>query len=155
MILEKQELKFTNLISLRKNMTQQDMPLEIVKLKQYLKASGATQIGPTINSTFSVIQAVIPTMDIEILIPIDKVIEQSEEFNFKKEFVLTNAIKVIHKGNPMMIQNTFNEINVYIQQNNLQPITSAYNVAIQDAKDMSEINNVEIHIYVGITPNKL
>lgn len=91
----------------------------------------------------------------EILIPIDKKSEKSEVFNFKKEFILTNAIKAIHKGNPMMLQNTFNEINSYMQQNNLQPITSAYNVTIQDAKDMSEIDNVEIHIYVGINPNIL
>ena len=155
MILEKQELKFNNLISLRKTMTQQDMPSEMEKIQQYLKDAGANKIGPIITTTFSVVQAIVPTMDMEILIPIDKKTEESEVFKFKKEFILTNAIKAIHKGNPMMLQNTFNEINSYMQLNNLQPISSAYNVTIHDAKDMSEIDSVEIHVYVGINPNNL
>jgi effector-binding domain-containing protein len=155
MILENQELRLNNLISLRKKMTQQDMPSEIATLEQYLKDYGATKTGPIITSTFSIVQAIVPTMDMEILIPIDKEIEESEVFKLKREFILTNAIKAIHKGNPMMLQNTFNEINSYMQLNSLQPISSAYNVTINDAKDMSEIDSVEIHVYVGINPNNL
>ncbi|MGH4119274.1 transcriptional regulator [Clostridium sp.] len=155
MIVEKQELKLNSLISLRKNMTQQEIPSEMTKLQLYLKSVGANKVGPSISTTFNVVQAVIPIMDMEILIPIDKEIGGTPEYKVKKEFLITNAIKIIHKGNPMMLQNTINEINAYMQLNNLQPITSAYNVAIQDAKDLSDIDNVEIHIYVGINPNKL
>lgn len=155
MILENQELRLNNLISLRKKMTQQDMSSEMANLKQYIKDAGATIVGSIITSTFNVVQSVIPIMDIEILIPVDKQIAETAYYKFKNEFILTNAIKIIHNGSPNGLQNTFNEINSYIQQNNLQPMTSAYNVTIQDAKDMSEIDNIEIHVYVGINPNNL
>lgn len=155
MILENQTLKFNNLLSLRKNMTQQDIPSEMSKLEQYIKDSSATKIGPIITTTFSITQSIEPMMDMEILIPIDKEINSNTFFKFKKNFILTNAIKAIHTGNPKFLKNTFDSINLYIQQNNLQPITSAYNVTIHDAKNISEIDKVEINIYVGMNPNKL
>lgn len=155
MILYGQELRFENLISLRKKLPQKDLNSELAKLHQFLIDNGAKKSGPIITATFNIEQAIDPIMDMEILIPIDKQIEGQDKYKFKKELLLTNAVKATHKGNPSTLQNTYNEINMFIQQNNLQPITSAYSVTIKDVKDISEIDNFEMNIYVGINPNKL
>ncbi|MGH4119267.1 hypothetical protein [Clostridium sp.] len=56
MILEKQELKLNNLISLRKKITQQDMAVEIQKLGQLINEKSAQKLGPLITATFSIEQ---------------------------------------------------------------------------------------------------
>lgn len=33
--------------------------------------------------------------------------------------------------------------------------TAAYNVTVKDARDISEIDNIQINIYIGINPNIL
>ena len=48
-----------------------------------------------------------------------------------------------------------NELNNYIVSNGLVPITTGYNVTVKEAKDPSEIDSMEVDIYVGISPNKL
>ncbi|SHI07945.1 hypothetical protein SAMN02745207_04259, partial [Clostridium grantii DSM 8605] len=73
----------------------------------------------------------------------------------KKEFKLVNALYVRHEGNPILMQNTYNELNQYIQSNNLQPITSAYNVAVNEVNDPSKLDEAVIDIYIGVNPNKI
>ena len=53
----------------------------------------------------------------------------------------------------MRLQNTCNELNQYIVQNKLMPITVGYNVT----KKIDPVNIIktEIDVYVGISPNIL
>jgi effector-binding domain-containing protein len=155
MLIANTEQKFKNLLSLRKKMTQQDLQTEIIKIQKYLQIKSLNKIGPLITATFAVDQAITPVMDMEILIPIDKEFLSEGEYKFKKEFHMINALKIEHHGNPIQLQNTYNELNKYILENNLQPITAAYNVTVRDAMDISEIDNVQIDIYIGINPNIL
>lgn len=37
----------------------------------FIKENGLAVVGPKISTTYSVTQAMVPTMDIEILIPVD------------------------------------------------------------------------------------
>ena len=53
----------------------------------------------------------------------------------------------------MLMQNTYNELNQFIQSNNLQPITSAYNVAVTEVNDPSKLKEAVIDIYIGFNPN--
>lgn len=154
MILEKQELKLQNMISLRKKMTQQEMSLEIKKLGEYIKEIGAEKNGPAITATFAIEQSNCgQVVDMEILIPLNKEIDLNREYKFKKEFYLTNALKITHFGNPAFLQNTYNELTRYIQEKCIQPITVAYNVTIKDATNISKMNEAITDIYVGVNPN--
>ncbi|WP_163193618.1 AraC family transcriptional regulator [Clostridium thermarum] len=154
MILEKQELILENVISLRKMMTQQEITVEMKKLGDFIKEKGAEKNGPVITSTFGVEQRGFEqVLDMEILVPLNKKIDSQKEYKFKKNFYLTNALKTTHVGNPAMLQNTYNNLNRYIQEKCVQPITSAYNVTTKDISDLSKIDEVIIDIYIGINPN--
>ncbi|KOA19071.1 hypothetical protein CLHOM_25740 [Clostridium homopropionicum DSM 5847] len=156
MILEKQELKLSNLISLRKKMTQQEMVLEMKKLGEYIKEQGSEKNGPVLTATFGIEQRGFEQiLDIEILIPLNKEIEAINTYKLKKEFFLTNALKITHIGNPVLLQNTYNELNEYIQEKCVQPITAAYNVTLKDIVDSSKMDEAVIDIYIGLNPNKL
>jgi effector-binding domain-containing protein len=153
MILENQELKLNNLISLRKKITQQEMPVEMQKLSKFITEKGAQKSGPMITATFAMEQNNFGQfLDIEILVPLDKEIEATGEYTFKKQFLLTNALKATHTGNPALLQNTYNLINSYIIANKLQPITASYNVTVKDVIDPSKIDELVIDIYVGLNP---
>ena len=153
MILENQELKFKNLISLRKNITQQAMAVEMQKLGQLINEKGAQKSGPLITATFAIEQNNFgQVLDMEILVPLDKEIEVTGEYTFKKQFLLTNALKATHTGNPTLIQSTYNLINSHIIENKLQPITASYNVTVKDVMDPSKIGELVIDIYVGVNP---
>ena len=64
-----------------------------------------------------------------------------------------NAVVASYRGNPMGLQNACNELNQYIMENKLQPITVGYNVTKK--VDPLNIDNTEIDVYVGISPNIL
>lgn len=154
MILEKQELRLENVISLRKMMTQQEIPVEMKRLGDYIKEKGAEKNGPVITSTFGVEQnGLEQVLDMEILVPLNKEIDSQKEYKFKKSFYLTNALKATHFGSPAMLQNTYNDLNRYIQEKCVQPITTAYNVTIKEITDPSNMDEVVVDVYVGINPN--
>lgn len=60
-----------------------------------------------------------------------------------------------HIGNPAALQNTVNELNAYIMEHQMLPITAGYNVTVKEAKTPLEIDSMEVDIYVGISPNLL
>ena len=58
-----------------------------------------------------------------------------------------------YKGHPIGLQEACNHLNKYIVENKLQPITVGYNVTKK--MDMLSLQNTEIDVYVGISPNIL
>lgn len=69
---------------------------------------------------------------------------------------MVNAVYARHIGNPMLLQNTYNEIIDYINKNNLQPITAAYNVTISDIREGQALYNFivdDIWVLIQISYN--
>ncbi|MCY6355557.1 GyrI-like domain-containing protein [Clostridium sp. ZS2-4] len=145
--------RIENLLSLRKKVTRLQANQEILKIQQFLKNKGVKKNGPLINTTFS-IEMVDgeQVLDMEFLIPIDKVSELPEEYTLKKELYLANAVFARHVGNPSTLQNVYNKINNYIKQNNLRPIATSYNVNVKEANSAEEINEMVIDIYLPVNP---
>ncbi|WP_310601577.1 AraC family transcriptional regulator [Anaerosporobacter sp.] len=153
-LLENQEIEEKNLLSIRKNVTQQEIEQVLTEMHSYIKESGAEIVGKTITATHGISSNKGYTiLDLEILIPLDKEILTGNIYSFKKNFKITNAIKVTHKGNPALLDETCNELNQYIARNKLVPITVGYNMTL--TADNKDKNNTEIEIYVGISPNIL
>ncbi|WP_139906155.1 transcriptional regulator [Clostridium thermarum] len=124
------------------------------KLGEYVKEKGAEKNGPVITATFGVKKnGFDQVFDMEILVPLNKEIDSENEYKLKKKFYLTNALKITHVGNPMMLQNTYNDLNRYIQEKSVQPITAAYNVTVKEVTDTSKMDEVVVDIYIGINPN--
>lgn len=153
MIQTGQELNYKNLLSFRKLMTQDEMKKEMKYLENFLKENELKIVGPKISTTFSVNQAIVPTMDIEILIPIDGSFTETEKYKLKDIFKLTNAIKVTHKGNPQGLQQNVLLIQKYIQEKKLTPIAGLYTVNINEVTIPDEFENYEAHLYLSISPN--
>lgn len=87
-------------------------------------------------------------MDVEMLIPINYRIPMDAPYQYKEKLKITNALytKVTDVA---QLQNTLNEINQYIADNNMQPITSAY--LVQSKQE----NQPCVEVYIGLNPNIL
>ncbi|WP_072901684.1 hypothetical protein [Hathewaya proteolytica] len=78
-------------------------------------------------------------MDVEILVPIDHEFNETEEYKFKPEIQLMNCLKDSYKGNPQGFNNAVMEIQKYIAENKLIPITSMYIVTLKEVTKPEEI----------------
>ena len=126
------------------------------KIGVYLQENKLKNVGPIITSTFSVENVDgEQLLDMEILVPVDKEIETSGEYQFKKKFQLVNAVYARHEGNPNLLQETYSELMGYIQKNNLLQITTAYNVNVKDPTSADDLDNMIIDVYIGVSPNVL
>ena len=92
-------------------------------------------------------------LDMELICLLDKKIDSSGEYVYKEKIKIINAVMMSYKGNTSGLQEACNELNKYIIDNKLQPITVGYNVTKKI--DPLDINNAEIDVYVGINPNIL
>ena len=60
--------------------------------------------------------------------PIDKSIDSTDKFAFKNYIKIINAVVASYKGRPIGLQEACNQLNQYIMEHKLQPITVGYNV---------------------------
>ena len=155
-VTEHQTLEMHNVLSYRAKMTQQELRAKSLEIEKLLKDTGAKKVAPTATTTFSIEQSVNgPVMDTEILLPLDREIETPAGFTWKPHFLLTNALKITHTGNPAGLERSAGELNRFIIQNKLVPISTGYNVTVKEAKTPQELDQMMIDVYVGISPNKL
>lgn len=145
-----QNLEVDNLFCFRGKISQTEVESIAKELEHAIVAAGAEKAGNAITATFSVEGTV---MDLEIMIPVDKKIADTGQFYYKEKLKIGNALMAKHVGNPVRLQDTCNDLNQYIMDHQLMPITVGYNVTKN--VDVSNVNNTEIEIYVGINPNIL
>lgn len=155
MIETNQQLYLTNLLSFRKQLTQDEVKKEMNNIESFIKENNLTVVGPKISTTYSVTQAMTPTMDVEILIPVDKEFNETNMYKLKKEFKLTNCLKVSHKGNPQNMQQGILLMQQYIKEKYIIPISSLYTVNVNEVTSQDELDKYEADIYLSINPNIL
>lgn len=149
-IKENQELNVTNLLSYRGKLKQTELENIGKEMESYIQSSGAKRVGNPITATYELEG---DEIDIELLMPIDKSIESMDKFDFKNQIKIVNAVVASYIGHPMGLQDACNQLNQYIMERRLQPITVGYNVTKKT--DMLNPDNTEIDVYVGISPNIL
>ena len=155
-IKENETLEMKNVLSFRGKMIQQEFAAKSQEIERIMKKAGAEKAFPVVTTTYVIEQgAMSPVMDVEILVSLDREISVPDGYTWKPRFLLTNAVKLCHIGHPAELQNSINQLNSYIAEHHLIPITSGYNVAVKDAKTPLELNDMEIHVYVGVSPNIL
>lgn len=155
-ITENTVLEMSNVLSYRNKSTQRQLAIASKEIEELLKNNGAKKVGASVSTTFLIdTTGAEPMLDVEILIPIDKVISVSAPYVIKPVFRLRNAIKIRHKGNPALLQNTANELMKYIKNKGLMPITSGYNVTVQEPAGPTDIDNLIVDIYIGVSDNIL
>lgn len=152
-ITEGNTFEMTNVLSYRGKNTQQEISVVMNEIQELIKNNGAEKAGPAVSATFAVTDNSI--MDIEVMVPIDRMITVPEKFKMKSHFRLTNAVKVRHEGSPAGLPNSCAELMKYISNSNLTPITAAYNVTVKEALNQLDIGNMIVDIYVGVSDNIL
>lgn len=116
----------------------------------YVQDAGRKRVGIPITATYGVEGDIV---DVELLMPVDKSMESIDKFVFKNKIKIVNAVVACYTGNPIGLQEACNQLNQYIIEHKLQPITVGYNVTKK--MDMLSPENTEIDVYVGISPNIL
>lgn len=84
----------------------------------------------------------------EFIIPVDRSFTGTQHYLYKSEFKLVNAVKIRHFGEISDISRKMSELNAYIEENFLMPLTSPY-VIVQD------IEHSVFDVYIGIDENIL
>lgn len=150
------EFRLQNVLSLRKKMTQQQINEEMIKIGKLLQDNEAKKQGPIVTVTFAIENVNgNQVLDMEILVPIDKKLDLPREYTLKSVFKILNAVYARHTGNPATLQNTYNEMLAFIQQNNLQQITAGYNVQVNDLLPGMTPDDMIVDVYIGVSPNTL
>lgn len=149
-IKSQQVLEIHNILSFRGKINSQD--LEMLGKDMELKAeeAGAKKVGNPITATFGVEGDI---LDLELLMPLDRKIDNLNVYNFKERIKIVNALVGMYRGNPGGLQKACDELNQYMIDNKMQPITVGYNVT--EYVDPMDIENTQISVYVGISPNIL
>lgn len=143
-----QKLELNNILSFRGKIKQAELEAVGKALEQEAVLAGAKVVGNPVSATYAVDQ---DEIDIELLLPIDKEITPQEKYVFKKEIRIVNAAMVAYKGNLTGLQGACNELNQYMLEHKMQPITVGYNVT--KYSDPMNLDNTEVEIYVGVSPN--
>ena len=145
-----------NVISYRAKMTQQEVNDVMNRMGTFIQENGLNKSGCVTTTTFTVENTGgTQLMDIEILCPVDKACDVPQGFTFKHEFRLSNAAKITHKGNPANMQESVNKLIGYLNHNKLTPVTSLYNVTVNEPKTPMDIDNMVVDMYIGVTDNIL
>lgn len=156
MIEVNKELKLNNLLSYRRKMTMAEIQNEMKNIDAFLKDKKITKNGPVVTTTFAAeIENGEQLIDMEILLPISEPQKVEEPYRLKSELFITNAVYMKHIGDPNQIINTYNTMNSFITGNNLQPLTTGYNISIKDQTQCKTIEDMEIDVYIGMNPNIL
>ena len=155
-ITENCKLEMENVISFRGKVTQQQMSQIVKEMEQIISENSAEKKGFSSTATFAIENnGSQPIMDIEILIPLNKEIHVPSDYKFKPIFRLNNAVKIRHQGNPAMLQNSANELMKYISDHQLTPITTGYNVTVQEPTNQNDVDSLIVDMYVGVSDNIL
>lgn len=149
-IKENQELQVVNLLSYRAKVRQAELENIGKEMENYIQNAGAKRVGNPITATYAIEG---DTIDVELLMPINMIINSTDKFVFKSQIKIVNAVVAAYKGHPIGLQDACNQLNQYIMEHKLQPITVGYNVTKK--MDMLNPENTEIDVYVGISPNIL
>ena len=149
-IVEGQTLEIQNLISFRGKLTQNEIESVGKDMEEFVVSAGARRVGNPITATYGIES---DKIDVELLIPVDKQVECSQCYTYKERIRIVNAVVAKYTGSPMGLQGACNELNQYIIEHKLMPVTVGYNLTKK--VDITNPENTEVDIYVGISQNIL
>lgn len=142
-------LEIKNLVSRAGKFTQNKYQKEVLDIISNYKKFSLNQGDCLITTTKSIeFTDGDQVLDVEILLPVSKIITVEKPYTFKNSIKICNAIYAKIED-ITLLQENLNEINEYICKNELQPITPAY--LIQKKSDLK----TSIDVYIGLNPNIL
>ena len=157
-IKEEMNLQMKNVFSYRGKLTEKALAKKKVEIESLIKEFGAHPVHPAITTSYGADQNPAgPVIDMEVLIPLDKdvshevLVKNLPGYRFKPVFLLTNAVVLHHTGDANL-EDSIKELYTYINARNMRPITTLYNITINDPDDP---NDLVTDLMIGIDPNIL
>jgi len=157
-ITTEQNLRMTNVLSFRGKVDKQALTEKRDEINALIKEFGAHAIHPAVTTSYGTEETEKgPLIDMEILVPLDRDVsteiirKQLPGYRFKPIFLLTNAARIHHTGGSS-IEESIKELYNYIRVRNLRPITTLYNITINDPEDPKDLI---VDLMMGIDPNIL
>lgn len=150
-----EHIKFNNLVSFRKWVTEETVQSELFQIGEYMRKHEVKRTGPMISTTHNIEERDYQqVLDMEFLFPIDQKIELPEHCHFKPLFHLINAVFKSHVGTQDTISQTYEELELFMKENKLQQITPIYNININE-REVAQGQTPIIDIYIGVNPSVL
>jgi hypothetical protein len=147
------EFCFEKLISLRKRGTQTEINTAVRHLYDYLKANSLNKMGPTITVTFSKERKGAETvLDVEILIPVDRLFAPEYGYTFKSKFQLINAAHMCYKGKPEMLPATAARSSDIFRTKNFSIYRPYAAFLTEEPKTVGEVpGDMTVDLYIDLT----
>lgn len=139
-VIEHQYLHYRNVLVCK-------MPLDTSLITDFLNKISKNLSVIDLNLNGKIVMT-FDSSNMEFNIPVNKSFSGNSHYQYKSEFKLVNAVRVRHYGSLDNIEETIIELNEYIQENSLIPITNPYFI----------VQSIEHDIYdvlIGISENVL
>jgi len=91
--------KAANIMRFRGKVTNQELKAAIERLSDHIELNGAKKTGELITATH-VLYLESGVSDIEVFVPVDRVIASSDEFEYKSSLNFLNCVTAKYKGCP-------------------------------------------------------
>lgn len=139
LVAEHQTLKLERILSQKTDISDDVVPQMLKHIKMNISVLGFQICGDIVIAKQG--------KYLEFLIPIDKEFDSNEHYSFKERIRLVNAARLRHYNSFSKIQKSLDELNNYITEKKLTPITVPYIV------ERDDLDNV-YDIYIGISQNE-
>ena len=137
----------SNLVSFRKTMDATDVQMYVEQIFTYIDSCGAKRLGGNIMLTHS---AIGDSVDMELYFPIDIEIPSAGEFVFLPQLQVDNCVRITHKGDPQLLQQTAEQLNDYMVVNSLTPLSGGYMVSVREVLHPADMDLFEADVYVPV-----
>jgi len=143
------QLKIEQALYFRKKLHPQEMNTEMDNITDFLKENSINKHWSIVSSTLAAEQT--PSgyvIDVEIICPIDGEFPSNEKYQYLEDVLIDNVVYARYEGQANLMQDAYTELSTYIKQNELTPVTAAYNVTIKEPTPND--TNCIVDIYIGM-----
>ncbi|MBN2737506.1 MAG: hypothetical protein JXR70_11035 [Spirochaetales bacterium] len=147
---EDKSLYFQNLLQFRKILHQSKIGDYITKMEEYISEKEKNFLGIRIESFHNnPLLDKNSGVDFECLMVIDGEIISTEDFIYKKEIKIENALYGFHEGTILSADKSRIKLLNYMREKRLTPSTDLFTV-FSNLKDGQSIDEINVEYYIGI-----
>ena len=149
------ELYIKNILSCRKKISQDDIHAAMVGIESFMSERSIRKQGPVITTVYALDDVNgNQVIDLEFLVPVNREFKSEKEYLYKSEFQLQRALCLKFRDQPGLLQKAYSAIHDYMEIRCLKPVTSMYNVYLNNNIDGANPEKTEIDIYLGVQPEE-
>jgi len=139
----------TNVVRFMGTVPNSELGDVIERMTSHIESNGARRLGKLITITH-VLYLETKVSDMEIFMPIDRVIPTTQDFTFMPKFELVNCMMTKHKGHPCLLPVTYTKLYRAIENFGLKAEPPFYNVFDEWENGIWDLDECEVEVYVAV-----